>query len=71
MQKYIPYTKEQKIQYAKKFSTEEKKAYRKGKRNGFLEGIHKPKRNLDGNFTQRTYSKSDFNKLFETLGTVK
>ena len=34
----------QKKSYAKKFTTAEVKAYRKGKRMGFLEGVHAPKK---------------------------
>lgn len=71
MSNYTPFTKEQKIAYAKQFTKEERESYRCGKKNGFLEGIHKPKKYSGGNFTQRTYAKEDFDKLFETLGEVK
>ncbi len=41
---FIPMTKAQKIEYAKQFKPETVQAYRKGKRNGFLDGVHAPKR---------------------------
>ena len=43
MAKYIPRTREEKMQYAKRFSKGERESYRKGVRQGFLQGIHKRK----------------------------
>lgn len=41
---FIPMSKGQKQYYATQFSVAEVKAYRKGKRNGFLDGVHAPKK---------------------------
>ena len=41
---YKPYSTEQKRQYAKRFSQKQVVSYRKGKRYGFLIGIHKKRR---------------------------
>lgn len=69
--KFVPWTKEQKTEFGKQFTAKERKAYQKGKRNGFLNGVHTSKRVNAGNFSQRTYSQQDHDKLFESLGSVK
>lgn len=40
--KYKQMSKEEKITFGKQFSSKEKESYRKGKRNGFLNAVHKP-----------------------------
>lgn len=43
MANYKPRTTEEKKEYAKKFPKKEIEAYRKGKKAGFLSGVHAPK----------------------------
>lgn len=63
----------EKKQYAKQFTYAERQAYRKGKNNGRLETYHELKHRIKpkSDFVGRTYSKQDFNNLFETLGQIK
>ena len=42
--KYVSRTTAQKKEYAKNFTKKEVDAYRKGKRAGFLNGVHAPKK---------------------------
>lgn len=69
---YKHWTTKEKRAYGKKFTASERKGYQKGKRVGFLQGIHAPSkvRNAD-NFTGRTYSKKDIDDLFDTLSEIK
>ena len=65
VKKYKPYTLEQKRAYAKQFTKKERESYRKGKRQGFLEGVHKPiKKNS-------RYTKEEINGLFTNVKDIK
>ncbi len=68
---YKPYTKEQKQQYAKRFTKEERVAYLAGKRQGFLEGVHKPVKQNDPGFMKHSFTKQDFDNLFDDIDKVK
>lgn len=67
---YIPHTREEKIQYSKQFSSKERKSYRVGKRNGFLEGIHK-KNNVKRMPNKHNYSSDELNNLYCNFNNKK
>ncbi len=68
---YKPYSREQKQEYAKKFSDIERKAYLAGKRQGFLEGVHKPPLKKKSEFISHDYLGIDLNKeLFDDIDKV-
>lgn len=72
---YIPRTKEEKRKYAKRFSEKERDSYRKGIRYGFLQGIHKNKKN--NSITDRKaakkrhYTKAEYDALFDDIENIK
>ena len=68
--KYIPRTKEEKMQYAKRFSKGERESYRKGVRQGFLQGIHKRKY-ADKSANKRHYTKEQFDSLFDDITKIE
>lgn len=66
--KYIPYTREQKIAFGKKFSKKERTSYQNGKRYGFLVGVHAPKKKVsDNDFMHHNYTKKDFDSIFDKV----
>lgn len=71
--KYRPYTTAEKMAYAKQSSSSERKSYQKGKRLGFLEGVHKvsPNKTRKKFANERTYSATEIRKLFTNLNDVK
>lgn len=69
--KYIPRTKEEKMQYAKRFSKGERESYRKGVRQGFLQGIHKLKKSLPKDAKKRHYTKEQFDSLFDDITKIE
>lgn len=66
---YKEMSKAEKIKFAKKFPLKERKAYRKGQRNGYLKRVFMTKKTAD--FTPRSYSKEQINALFDDLNNVK
>lgn len=70
MAEFKQMSKEEKIKYGKQFSSKERKAYRKGKRNGWLERYHETKNQPCG-FKQRTYTKAEIGALFDNFKDVK
>lgn len=44
---YKKHTRREKVAYAKKFSKAQVKSYRAGKRQGFLDGVHAPKKKVN------------------------
>jgi len=65
---YIPYTREQKQKYAKKFTKEQREAYLLGKRQGFLEGVHKPPKQ---EFMQHSKEELLLYPIFDDIDKVK
>lgn len=70
MKKYTPRTREEKIEYAKKFSKREIDSYRKGVRMGFLQGIHKSKK-VDKRINNRQYTKAEFDSFFDDIKDIR
>ena len=72
---YIPRTKEEKRKYAKRFSEKERDSYRKGIRYGFLQGIHKNKKNMSitdrKDAPRRNYSKQFLDSLYDDIENIK
>ena len=68
--KYFPYSKAQKIAYGKKFTKSELDSYRKGKRMGFLEGIHK-KKNNSKSYSQRNYTDSQYKEFYTDIDKLR
>ena len=71
MSNYIPWTTEQKKQFAKRFSARDRAMYRKGQKNQYYKDYFQSKNSSGANFKQRSYTKKDFDALFDTLGEVK
>lgn len=70
--KYRQYSLEEKRKFAKRFTKSQRESYRAGKRQGFLEGIHKTgKKNSMKTANQRKYSNSDFKKMFTDLKNIE
>ena len=70
--KFRQMSNEEKMKYSKQFSFAERKAYRKGKRNGWLEHYHNNKNNKrnqtkNANYGMYThnYSEEELNRLFD------
>ena len=68
--KYRPWSMEEKMRYSKRFSKNERIAYRKGKRNGWLNHYHATKKNTN-DFMRHKYSKKDFDSIFDDINKVK
>ena len=68
---YKPYNRDEKQQYAKLFTPEERIAYLAGKRQGFLEGVHKAPKQIDVGFMTHKYTKQDFDNIFDDIDKVK
>lgn len=69
MTQFKEFSIEQKKKFAKQFSPQQRAGYRKGQRNGYLKAVFKYKDKP--NFKQRTYTKEDFNNLFDDLSKVR
>ena len=70
--KYRQYSLEEKRKFAKRFTKAQRESYRAGKRQGFLEGVHKNgKKPSFKTGTQRKYSNSDFKKMFTDLKNIE
>ena len=59
---------EEKKAFAKQFSKKEVDSYRKGKRLGFLEGVHKGSKKLA---VTRKYTKEQLDSLFDKVEDIK
>lgn len=60
---YVPYSKEQKLKFSKQFNKQQLVSYRKGKRYGFLIGIHK-KNKINKQPNKHNYSNEELNNLY-------
>ena len=70
--KYRQYSLEEKRKFAKRFTKAQRESYRAGKRQGFLEGIHKTvKKNSMKTANQRKYSDIDYRNMFTDLRNEK
>lgn len=70
---YRLYTREEKMRYAKKFTKSQRESYRKGIRNGFLQGIHKNNNKDVSAMKQpkkRQYSKEEYDSLFDDVKNI-
>lgn len=70
--KYRQYSLEEKRKFAKQFTKSQRESYRAGKRQGFLEGIHKTvKKNSMKTANQRKYSDIEYRNMFTDLRNEK
>ena len=70
--KYRQYSLEEKRKFAKRFTKSQRESYRAGKRQGFLEGIHKTvKKNSMKTANQRKYSDIEYRNMFTDLRNEK
>lgn len=70
--KYRQYSLEEKRKFAKRFTKSQRESYRAGKRQGFLEGIHKiGKKNSMKTANQRKYSDIEYRNMFTDLRNEK
>lgn len=74
---FIRKSKEEKIAFSKKFTKEQIESYKKGKRLGFLEGVHKkPKSNaVNERYAKplkiNSYTSEELAKMFDDINSVE
>ena len=74
-EEYKKYTREEKIQFAKRFTNQERACYKAGIRYGFLQGIHK--KSNTKNITdrkkpvKRQYDPKLLNSLFDNIENIE